>query len=146
MIITSPSFENGGAIPKKFTCDGGDINPEFQIQNVPPEAKSLVLILHDPDAPMPGGFTHWVVWNIDPATTLIKQESIPPGGTEGRNGAGKNGYIGPRPPSGTHHYHFELYALDVILDLPSETNADHLRTKMAGHVIENAELIGIYAR
>ena len=70
MILTSPSFENDAAIPKKFTCDGGDINPELQIQNVPADAKSLALIMHDPDAPIAGGFTHWVVWNIKPATTL----------------------------------------------------------------------------
>ena len=70
MLLTSPAFENGADIPKKYTCDGGDINPVLEIQNVPEEAKSLALILHDPDAPMDGGFTHWVVWNIDPKPFL----------------------------------------------------------------------------
>src|SRR5258708_53854 len=111
MILTSPSFNDGETIPQKFTCDGGDINPELQIQNVPEGAKSLALILHDPDAPMKDGFTHWIVWNIDPATTVIKQESVPPGSVEGRNDAGRNSYIGPCPRAGTHHYHFQLHAL-----------------------------------
>ena len=90
MIITSPSFDDGNTIPKKFTCDGGDINPELLIQNVPAEARSLALIMHDPDAPTAGGFTHWTVWNIDPATTLIKDESIPSGSVEGSNDAGQS--------------------------------------------------------
>lgn len=78
MLIISPSFEDGGFIPKKFSGDGGDLNPELQIQNIPSGTKSLALILHDPDAPMPGGFYHWIVWNIDPRTMLIKEESVPP--------------------------------------------------------------------
>src|SRR5258708_1061946 len=118
MILTSPSFDNNTSIPKKFTCEGGNINPELHIQNIPEEAKSLALILHDPDAPVPGGFTHWVVWNIAPTTAIIKQESTSPGSVEGKKGAARLGYDGPRPPSGTHHYEFRLYALDVMLDLP----------------------------
>jgi len=146
MFITSPSFEDGAPIPKKFTCDGGDVNPELQIQNVPSEAKSLALILHDPDAPIPGGFTHWVVWNIDPDITLIKQESIPRGGTEGKNGSGTKGYIGPCPPSGKHHYHFQLYALDAMLALSDGSSETELRAEIAQHTLEMAELIGWYAR
>ena len=141
MILTSPSFKNDNApIPRKFTCDGGGINPEFQIQNVPAGAKSLALIVHDPDAPVAGrpgraslaslshrrsgpiagGFFHWALWNIGPQTTLIKEESAPPGAAEGLNGAGKPGYTPPCPPTGhgIHHYHFKLYALDMALDLP----------------------------
>ena len=124
MLLTSPSFEDGGMIPKKFTCDGGNINPELIIQNVPAGARSLALIMHDPDAPYPaaprpGGFTHWVVWNIPPETTVIKQESAPPGAREGMNGAG-SGYAGPcpPPPSAAHRYQFHLYALDAPIDLP----------------------------
>ena len=89
MILTSSSFEHNSFIPKKFSAEGGNINPELTIQNVPEEAKSLALILHDPDAPVPGGFTHWVVCNIDSRTTVIKQESVPPGGVEGTRGGGK---------------------------------------------------------
>lgn len=146
MLLTSPSFEHNGRIPKKFTCDGGNINPELLIQNVPEEAATLALIMHDPDAPREGGFTHWVVWNIDPSTTQIKQESMPPGGVEGRNGAGQNAYTGPCPPSGTHHYEFRLYALDISLDLSGTTNKDALENAMEGHVLEKTELIGLYQR
>ncbi|HUC31260.1 MAG TPA: YbhB/YbcL family Raf kinase inhibitor-like protein [Candidatus Paceibacterota bacterium] len=147
MIITSSAFDDGGMIPKKFTCDGGDINPELLIQNVPAEAQSLALILHDPDAPSPGGFTHWTVWNIDPGTTLIKDESIPPSSVEGSNDAKKVGYFGPCPPSGApHHYRFQLYALDAILDLPEGAPVAVLRAEIDKHIITMAELVGLYAR
>jgi Raf kinase inhibitor-like YbhB/YbcL family protein len=145
MIITSPSFENDGMIPKKFTCDGGNINPELQIQNVPEGAKSLALIMHDPDAPLAGGFTHWVVWNVAPTTTLIKEDSVPPGASEGMNSRSK-GYTGPCPPSGTHHYEFRLYALDAMLELASTSGKTELEAEIPKHLIEKAELIGLYAR
>lgn len=122
------------------------MNPSLSIQNVPEEAKSLALILHDPDAPMPGGFTHWVLWNISPDTTLIKDESVPPGAVEGKNGAGKNNYIGPCPPSGAHHYSFRLYALDEMLNLPEDTDAQGLEKEIEKHVIAHAELVGIYEK
>ncbi len=146
MLLTSPSFENGGLIPKKFTCDGGNINPELHIQNVPATAKSLALIMHDPDAPMPGGFTHWVVWNISPSSTVIKQESAPPGAAEGKN-TRAHGYTGPCPPSGTHHYEFTLYALDEALELSEEaTGKAELEAAIKGHILEEAKLVGLYAR
>ena len=148
MILTSPSFEDGAPIPKKFTCDGGNINPELQIQNVHGGAKSLALIMHDPDAPREGGFTHWVVWNIDPAVPFIKEESIPPGACEGLNGAGKEGYMGPCPPPGhgVHHYQFRLYALDSPLELPTTAKAQDLQVEIDKHLIESAELVGLYSR
>ena len=148
MLITSPSFENNAPIPRKFTCDGGGINPEFQIQNVPEGAKSLALILHDPDAPIKGGFFHWVVWNIDPETVLIKEESVPPGASEGLNGARRSGYAAPCPPPGhgVHHYHFQLYALDAMLDLPGATSVSGLVAAMAGHILAEADLVGTYER
>jgi Raf kinase inhibitor-like YbhB/YbcL family protein len=148
MLLTSPSFENDATIPRKFACDGGGINPELEIQNVPDGTKSLALILHDPDAPLAGGFTHWVVWNIDPETMVIKEESVPPGATEGLNGARKTGYTGPYPPvgHGIHHYHFKLYALDATLDLPVKTTGDDLLREIKKHLIEKAELVGTYER
>lgn len=148
MIITSPSFVDGDFIPKKFTGDGGEINPELQILNVPAKAESLALIVHDPDAPIIGGFTHWVVWNIDPHTTLIKEESIPPGAFEGVNGNGNLGYAAPRPPvgHGAHHYHFTLYALDEVIDLPEGSTEVSLLKAMDGHLLEKAELVGLYER
>ena len=146
MILTSPSFDDGGMIPKKFTCDGGNINPELHMQNVPAAAKSLALVMHDPDAPRAGGFTHWVVWNIAPATAVIKQESIPPGASEGMNSAA-SGYMGPCPHGGTHHYEFRLYALDVALRaLPAGSGRAELEAAMQEHIIEEALLVGLYAR
>lgn len=146
MILTSPIFKNGGAIPKKYTCDGGNINPELQIQNVPDKAKSLALIMHDPDAPMLGGFTHWVVWNIDPRTTVIKTESVSPGSIEGTNSAGTVSYAGPCPPKGTHRYIFYLYALDAVLDLPAGALAEVVRKDIEKHLLAKTELKGTYKR
>jgi Raf kinase inhibitor-like YbhB/YbcL family protein len=146
MLLTSSAFNDGANIPKKFTCDGGNINPELLIQNVPEGAESLALIMHDPDAPRAGGFTHWVVWNIAPTTALIKEESVPPGSMEGNNGAGKQGYMGPCPPSGAHHYEFHLYALDAKLDLPEGSDKVPLEKGIKGHLIEEATLVGLYRR
>ncbi len=147
MIITSSAFNDGGMIPKKFTCDGVGINPELLIQNVPVEARSLALILHDPDAPAADGFTHWIVWNIDPRTMIIKDESTPPGSTEGLNSANKIGYLGPCPPPGTpHHYHFRLYALDAVIELPEDAGVKAFQKEIEKHIITSAELIGLYGR
>ena len=146
MVIISPVFEANGFIPKKFTCDGGNMNPELEIQNLPDGVKSLALIVHDPDAPHPGGFTHWVMWNIDPMATTIKEESVPPGAVEGENGSGEIGFIAPCPPSGVHHYHFMLYALDTKLNLPLSSGKEELLGAMEGRIIEKAELVGLYQR
>lgn len=145
MIITSPSFENGRPIPKKFTCDGGNMNPEFLISNVPENAKSLALIMDDPDAPI-GTFLHWLAWNISPKTDRIKEGGAPPGAVEGMNGAKKVGYIGPCPPSGTHRYFFKLYALDATLTLSEKASKAELETEIKKHLIEQAELMGTYSR
>ena len=147
MIITSSSFDDGGMIPRKFTCDGGDMNPELLVQNVPTEAQSLALILHDPDARAHGGFTHWTAWNIDPRTSIIKEESIPPGSVEGTNDAGRVGYFGPCPPPGApHRYYFQLYALDAVLDLPEAAPVAALREEIKKHSMATAELVGVYGR
>lgn len=147
MIITSSAFNDGGMIPPKFTCDGGDMNPELLIQNVPAEAQSLALIVHDSDVPAKGGFTHWTVWNIDPKTSIIKEESISPGSMEGENSAGWVGYMGPCPPPGApHHYHFQIYALDAPLDLAVGASVAALRKEIAEHTIASGELVGLYGR
>lgn len=160
MIIYSPSFNQGDEIPVQFTCDGGDINPELYIQDVPAEAASLVLIMEDPDAPT-GIFTHWTVWNIDPKISVIPEnvkvveafdseisESRPRiVGREGETSFERNGYGGPCPPAGRpHRYFFKLYALDTVLDLDSNANVNELREAMNGHVIDKAELMGVYQR
>jgi len=142
--ITSSAFHEGGNIPSKFTCDGSDTSPPLQIAGVPSEAKSLVLIADDPDAP--GGlFTHWLIWNIPPQTTSIPEGSAPKG-AQGANDFGKSGYRGPCPPPGTHRYSFKILALDRELDLRSCLNRSHLDAAMKGHVIAQGEIIGRYAR
>ena len=144
MKITSPAFQEGGNIPSKFTCDGSDASPPLQITGVPSEAKSLVLIADDPDAP--GGlFTHWLIWNIAAQTNSIAEGSAPKG-VHGTNDFGKSGYGGPCPPSGTHRYYFKVFALDRELDLRSGGKRSQLDAAMQGHVIAQGELIGRYAR
>lgn len=145
MEISSPMFEDGAAIPKKYTCDGENINPPLTIIAVPVTAKSLVLIVDDPDAPS-GTFTHWTLWNIDPETILIDEDSYPPDAIQGVIGTGKPGYTGPCPPSGIHRYFFRLFALDTILDLPPTADVTQLRDAMMDHVIMTTEMVGTYAR
>ena len=142
--ITSSAFQEGGNIPSKFTCDGSDTSPPLQITSVPSEAKSLVLIADDPDAP--GGlFTHWLVWNIPPQTNSIAEGSAPKG-VHGTNDFGKPDYKGPCPPPGTHRYSFKIFALDRELDLRGGAKRSQLDAAMKGHVIAQGELVGRYAR
>ncbi len=141
---TSSAFAQGGNIPAKFTCDGSNTNPPLQFANIPPEAKTLALIVDDPDAP--GGlFTHWLVWNIDPKTTSIP-EGAAPKGRQGTNDFGKTGYGGPCPPSGTHRYVFKIFALDRELDLPAGAKRPRLDAAMRGHILAQGELMGRYAK
>ncbi len=146
MNITSLSLKNGGMIPAEFTCDGSNTSPELRIEGVPAGAKSLALIMHDPDAPRAGGFTHWVVWNINPATMAIAENGVPPESVEGKNDAGRTGYIGPCPPSGMHHYGFHLYALDALLDLASTSGKAELETEISKHLLAEASFVGLYTR
>jgi Raf kinase inhibitor-like YbhB/YbcL family protein len=142
--ITSSAFQEGGNIPSKFTCDGSDTSPPLQITGIPSEAKSLVLIADDPDAP--GGlFTHWLVWNIPPQTNSIAEGSAPKG-VHGTNDFGKPDYKGPCPPPGTHRYSFKIFALDRELDLRGGAKRGQLDAAMKGHVIAQGELVGRYAR
>ena len=144
MKITSSAFQQGGNIPSKFSCDGANTNPPLQISDVPPEAKGLVLIVDDPDAPS-GLFTHWAIWNISPQTSTIAEGSAPKG-VQGTNDFGKSGYGGPCPPSGAHRYYFKIFALDRELGLPSGAKRSQLDTAMKGHVVAQGELMGRYAR
>jgi Raf kinase inhibitor-like YbhB/YbcL family protein len=143
--IASAAFTQNGSIPEKYTCDGSDVSPPLTIENVPPEAKSLALIVDDPDAPA-GTWVHWVAWNIDPATKEIKENSIPPGTQEGMSDFRKRGYGGPCPPGGTHRYFFKLYALDTLLTLGPKTTKDLLEQAMKRHIVAQSELIGRYKR
>ncbi len=143
MKLTSPLFLNNGNFPAAFTCDGRETNPPLDIVDVPKEAKSLALVLRDPDAPA-GTFIHWIMWNIDPATKQIRQDSVPQGALQGMATSGKNGYVGPCPPGGTHRYVFTLYALDALLDLPASTTAGQLDAAMAGHILAQTDLHARY--
>lgn len=145
MKIFSPAFQNGQPIPAKYTCDGENVSPPFAFFEVPPAAKSLALIVDDPDAPS-GNFVHWVVWNIGPHMKEIAEGSVPAGTMEGMTGFGKPGYGGPCPPSGEHHYFFKLYALDSLLNLPAGTGKAALEKAMEGHILEKTELVGLYAK
>ena len=144
MKITSSAFQDGANIPSKFTCDGADTSPPLQIADIPSQAKSLALIVDDPDAP--GGlFTHWTVWNIPPQTSAVGEGGAPKG-VQGINDFGKSGYGGPCPPSGTHRYYFKIFALDRELNLPSGTKRNQLDAAMKGHVVAQGELMGRYAK
>jgi Raf kinase inhibitor-like YbhB/YbcL family protein len=145
MQITSPAFRSNGLIPEKFTCDGLDINPALSISGVPANARSLVLIVDDPDAPG-GTWVHWVVWNIDPRVVEIKEGSIPQGAIQGINDFRKQNYGGPCPPSGTHRYFFKLYALDTKLDPGSNSTKSQVEKAMRGHIIDESSVVGLYKR
>jgi Raf kinase inhibitor-like YbhB/YbcL family protein len=143
LTVKSPAFDFNRPIPKKYSCDGESINPPLTIENIPKEARSLALIMDDPDAPG-GTFDHWVVWDISASTTKIGEHSVP--GKEGLNGMRKPGYTGPCPPSGTHRYFFKVYALNAELNLSPKTTKRDLEKAMANHIIAKGELIGLYHR
>ena len=144
MKLSSTAFENEKLIPSEHTCDGEDLSPPLTITEAPKNAKSLALIMDDPDAPM-STFTHWVVWNISlEKSQFVKGEQLQ--FPEGKTDFGSTGYGGPCPPSGTHRYFFKLYALDSTLDLKSGSTKNDLEKAMTGHIIEQATLIGKYSR
>ncbi len=142
--ITSSSFQAGGDIPAKFTCDGTNVSPALQIGGVPNEAKSLVLIVDDPDAPR-GLFTHWIVWNIDPKTMRVSENSAPAGAVQGTSDFGKRNYGGPCPPSGTHRYFFKIFALDTKPELKPSARRAELDAAMRGHILAQGELMARYS-
>ncbi len=145
MQIYSDVFEENQHIPRKYTCDGDEINPPLRITNVPGETQSLVLIVDDPD--VPGGvFTHWLVWNISGDTNHIEEDSVPEGSLEGLNDGGEVGYFPPCPPEGTHRYFFRIYAIDKMLDIEVGAERNKLEQLIDDHIIDQAELIGLYSK
>jgi Raf kinase inhibitor-like YbhB/YbcL family protein len=153
--LESPAFADGGAIPKTYTCDGGDVSPPLKWSGVPEAAKSLALVVEDPDAPR-GTWTHWVLFDI-PADVGELPQGVPtegrvelgPGGKaarQGKNDFGKTGYGGPCPPSGTHRYVFRIYALGTELGLGPGTTRDQLLRAVKGHVLAEGRLTGRYSR
>ena len=151
-LIIKSAFEDGGFIPEEYTADGRDISPPLIIENVPPEAETLAIIVDDPDAPM-GTFTHWLIWNIPADVSEISKNIEKKEEVKGLNGAlqGKNdfneiGYMGPAPPGGVHTYRFYVYALEDQLDLQAGADKETLLNAMEGHVLEKAVLKGEYTR
>jgi len=142
LTVRSIEFSQDGHIPKKYSCDGENINPPLEISNIPEEAQTLALIVEDPDAPR-GTFYHWLVWNIPPNES-IAEGYVP--GISGKNSFGKTGYGGPCPPSGEHRYFFKFYALDTELDLQADADKDILEQAMHGHIIAQGELMGKYRK
>ena len=145
LSLTSTAFEDGAAIPRLYSCEGEDLSPPLAWSEAPEEAKSLALIVDDPDAPS-GTFVHWLAWGIDPRSGgLPEGESAP---SEGTGGFGESGYRGPCPPPGhgPHRYFFRLYALDQQLDLAPGASREELEGAMQGHVLAGAELVGTYER
>lgn len=145
MKLLSSAFENNQKIPSKYTCDGENVNPPLIITDVPKNAESLVLIVDDPDAPM-GMWNHWIVFNIDPSIKEISENSVPNGGIEVENSGQRAYYEGPCPPQGTHRYFFKLYALDIKLTLDRNITKDAVENAIKNHVLDKAELIGVYNR
>ena len=143
MKITSAAFDPGGKIPAKYTCDGENVSPPLDFSDVPEGTTSLTVIVDDPDAPSKT-WVHWVAWNMDPSKNSMVENT----GHEstGTNDFGTIGYKGPCPPSGTHRYFFKLYALDTTFDLTSVATKETLEKAMEGHILDRAELVGIYER
>jgi Raf kinase inhibitor-like YbhB/YbcL family protein len=142
--ITSPAFAPNAEIPGDFTCDGADTSPPLQWRMVPPQAKSLALLVDDPDAPK-STFTHWLVTGISPTSRGVDAGHVPEGATEQANSSGTNGYTPPCPPSGSHRYVFQLFALDTALPATVHTRADLLRA-INGHVLAQGKLVGTYTK
>lgn len=145
MKISSSVFENNRAIPIEYTCDGEDINPPLSFADIPNEAQSLALLVEDSDAPT-GSFIHWLIWNINPSTEDIEEGEVPLGAVEGINNTGSSGYSGPCPPSGIHHYHFRLLALDTSLSLKPSSTKEEFDEAVSGHTLAQTELVGLYGK
>ena len=148
--LTSTAFKEGDSIPRQYTCDGVNISPPLEWAGLPKTAKTIAIIVDDPDAPS-GNWVHWVLYNL-PADNIGLVENLPPtenlkaGGFQGKTDFGKIGYGGPCPPSGAHRYFFKLYALDSELPLKAGATKDELLKAMEGHIEGQAQLMGTYRR
>ncbi|WP_448375956.1 YbhB/YbcL family Raf kinase inhibitor-like protein [Fervidobacterium sp.] len=153
-MTISSVFKNGDFIPRKYTCEGQDINPEIIVNNIPDGAKTIAIICDDPDAPI-GTFVHWVLWNrpVSGSSVTIpegigKAEKLSDGTMQGYNDFGKIGYNGPCPPRGhgVHHYHFKVYAVSTVLELKGKVTKKELEKALNGKILAQAEIIGLYER
>jgi Raf kinase inhibitor-like YbhB/YbcL family protein len=144
LTVTSTAFSANETIPAEYTCDGAENTPTLTWSEVPKNTKSVALLVEDPDAPK-GTFTHWLVTNIEPTVTTIGPgTSIPEGAVAAKNDKGKEGYAGPCPPSGTHHYHFRVFALDKMI-APPTSRAAFLK-EIKDHVLAEGELVATYTK
>lgn len=143
LVITSIAFDNNSLIPVKYTCEGDNISPPLKVNDIPGGTKTLALILHDPDATGSGGFTHWVMWNVSPNGDIPENFK---NAQQGLNDSKQPGYTGMCPPSGTHHYHFRVYALDTTLNLDKSTDKAALESAIKGHVLAEGDLVGLYIK
>ena len=154
LILTSTAFRHSGEIPSRYTCDDEDISPPLGWSGVPDGAKSLVLIVDDPDAPDPKApkmtWVHWVLYNIPPTATglpeAVAAKSLPKGTLEGVNDWKRTGYGGPCPPIGRHRYFHKLYALDTVLSDMNQPTKTKVENAMQGHILSQAEIVGTYQR
>ena len=150
LILKSRAFENGAEIPARYTCKGDDVSPPLNWEGVPEAARSLVLIVDDPDAPDPRApktvWVHWVLYNILPDINSLAEHitsaTLPPGAIEGINDWQRLGYGGPCPPIGRHRYFHKLYALDIVLEGLNEPTKAVVEAAMQGHIVAQADLIG----
>lgn len=145
MTITSSAFKPDSHIPDKYSCNGENINPPLEFFDLPEGTVTLALIVTDPDSPS-GHFTHWVVFNIDHTTREIVENSVPYNAKQGKNDFGHNNYGGPCPGYGTHHYVFQVYALDAKLDLYDGATRSQVEQAMSGHILAQGELTGLYTK
>jgi Raf kinase inhibitor-like YbhB/YbcL family protein len=143
--LTSSAFADNQPIPKTYTCDGDNSEPPLEWSGAPDNAQQLALIVDDPDAPS-GSFVHWVIYGFGPDDGATQAGQAPPGATEGKNGANGDGYIGPCPPSGVHHYKFQLFALSAAPDVQPGVNAQGLRDAIADITLATTTLTGTYTR
>jgi hypothetical protein len=154
LTLKSSAFDNGGEIPSRYTCEGEDVSPSLVWTGVPETARSLVLIIDDPDAPDPKApkmtWVHWVLYNIPPDLTGLPEGVVPaklsPGMMEGLNDWKRIGYGGPCPPIGRHRYFHKLYALDTVLEVMNTPTKANVEVAMKGHVIAKTELMGTYKK
>lgn len=143
--VTSPAFYDGASIPKRYTCDGENISPPLTFINVPEKTQSLAVMMIDPDSPS-GHFTHWILFNLDHAIGHLPERYVPYSGSFGQNDFGHSNYGGPCPNTGKHRYVVHVYALDVKLNLSAGANRSSLKSAMTGHILEEAEMKGLYQK
>jgi len=143
LIVSSSAFMQNGMIPVKYSCQGAGFSPPLSVTNIPAGTKSLAIIVHDPDAPHPGGVTHWVAWNLPVDGNIPENYN---GGKQGQNSDHKTGYKGMCPPNGVHHYNFKVYALDTMLQLDSTTDKTALESATQGHILAQGVLTGLYSK